>query len=306
MQGISLQQFYFDASNLRFGRKGVYSTIVSLPFSPLRGILKPQLKFIEEENSMMIGSKIANYRKKLGITQDTLAQKLLVSNQAVSKWESDQCCPDISHLPLLADIFGITIDELFGRNRSAPATGPNVPWKADDALHVAVFRGTTYIGCSDVCAEMTFQYEGPALNIDCALNLHCTAVSGNVSAGGNVECDDVYGNVHAGGSVCCDDVYGSVTAGGNATCDNVNGNVHAGGNISCDVVECGAEAGGNITCAEICGTATAKGDIYCDEINIEPPSDQFQKKAKAQSIHIHKEANTDGNTHTVTYTIHKE
>ena len=68
---------------------------------------------------MTIGSKIAFYRKKLGITQDALAQKLNVSNQAVSKWESDQCCPDISLLPLLADIFGTTIDALFVR---APST----------------------------------------------------------------------------------------------------------------------------------------------------------------------------------------
>ena len=49
---------------------------------------------------MIIGSKIAFNRKKLGITQDALAQKLEVSNQAVSKWESDQCSPDISLLPL--------------------------------------------------------------------------------------------------------------------------------------------------------------------------------------------------------------
>lgn len=40
---------------------------------------------------MTLGNKIATYRKKLGITQEGLAKKLDVTNQAVSKWESDQC-----------------------------------------------------------------------------------------------------------------------------------------------------------------------------------------------------------------------
>ena len=235
---------------------------------------------------MTLGSKIAFYRKKLGITQDTLAQKLEVSNQAVSKWESDQCCPDISLLPILADIFVITIDELFGRDVSSMKTAPDVPWEDDDTLHVAVFHGRTYIGRSEVCREMTFQYEGPALNIDCALNLHCGDVSGNVTAGGNVQCDDVYGSVNTGGSVTCDDVKGDASAGGNITCDLVEGN---------------AEAGGNITCAEICGTVTACGNVYCDEINVEPPSDRSQT-----SIQIHKAESNQGNTHTITYTISKE
>jgi len=254
---------------------------------------------------MIIGSKIAFYRKKLGITQDALAQKLEVSNQAVSKWESDQCCPDISLLPRLADIFGITIDELFDRKAPSVEAAPDVPWEDDDILHVAVFHGRTYIGRSEACTEMTFHYEGPALNIDCALNLHCDAVSGNVTAGGSVNCSDVYGSVQSGGSVSCDEVYGSVNAGGNVTCDDVNGDVHAGGSITCDIVEGNAEAGCNITCAEICGSVTAEGDIYCDEINVEPPPYQSRKDSKPQNIHIHKEEKHEGNTHTITYTVSK-
>lgn len=240
---------------------------------------------------MTIGNKIAFYRKKLGITQDALAQKLEVSNQAVSKWESDQCCPDISLLPLLADIFSITIDELFDRKASSVETAPDVPWEDDDTLHVAVFHGRTYIGRSDACNEMTFHYDGPALNIDCALNLHCDAVSGKVTAGG---------------SITCDEVYGSVNAGGNVTCDDVNGDVHAGGSITCDIVEGNAAAGGNISCDEICGAVTAKGNVYCDEINVEPPSDQTRREGNPKSIHIRKEKKAEGNTHTITYTSNKD
>lgn len=248
---------------------------------------------------MIIGSQIAFYRKKLGITQDALAQKLEVSNQAVSKWESDQCCPDISLLPRLADIFEITIDALFGRETPREKTIPNVPWADDDTLHVAVFHGRTYIG-GDACGEMTFQYEGPALNIDCALNLHCGDVSGNVNAGGSVECDDVYGSLQAGGNVTCDEVYGSVSAGGNVTCDDVKGDARAGGGVTCDVIEGNVEAGGSITCAEICGNVNAEGDVYCDEINVERPSGQ------SKNLHIHKAEKAEGSTHTITYTISRD
>ena len=73
---------------------------------------------------MTLGNKIATYRKKLGITQEGLAKKLDVTNQAVSKWESDQCCPDIVLLPKIADIFGISLDELFDRKIKSSAALP--------------------------------------------------------------------------------------------------------------------------------------------------------------------------------------
>ena len=56
------------------------------------------------------GQRIAALRKERGMTQEALAQKLGITNQAVSKWESDQCCPDIMQLPALADIFEISLD----------------------------------------------------------------------------------------------------------------------------------------------------------------------------------------------------
>lgn len=62
-----------------------------------------------------LGKRISQYRKNLGMTQDKLAEQLGVTAQAVSKWENDQSCPDITTLPRLAEIFGITTDELLGR-----------------------------------------------------------------------------------------------------------------------------------------------------------------------------------------------
>lgn len=61
-------------------------------------------------------------RRQRGLKQDELAQMLNVSPQAVSKWENDQSCPDISLLPQLAAILGITVDELLsGKQTLAPA-----------------------------------------------------------------------------------------------------------------------------------------------------------------------------------------
>lgn len=61
-----------------------------------------------------LGNRIAANRKRLGLTQDQLAEQLGVTPQAVSKWENNQSCPDIAILPKLAQIFGITTDELMG------------------------------------------------------------------------------------------------------------------------------------------------------------------------------------------------
>ena len=59
-----------------------------------------------------IGNRIAKYRKAKGLTQEALANLMGVSSQAVSKWETDASCPDISALPQLCKILGISTDEL--------------------------------------------------------------------------------------------------------------------------------------------------------------------------------------------------
>ena len=70
---------------------------------------------------MTIGKRIALLRKEKGLTQEELATHMGVSPQAVSKWENDQTCPDISALPKLARLFGVTVDELLeGKQELAP------------------------------------------------------------------------------------------------------------------------------------------------------------------------------------------
>ena len=64
---------------------------------------------------MELGTNIRRYRKEMGLTQEKLAYELGVSLQAVSRWENDITYPDITMLPVIADYFGVTIDELMGR-----------------------------------------------------------------------------------------------------------------------------------------------------------------------------------------------
>ena len=70
---------------------------------------------------MTIGKRIAFLRKEKGLTQEELAQHMGISPQAVSKWENDQTCPDISALPKLARLFGVTVDELLEGKEALPA-----------------------------------------------------------------------------------------------------------------------------------------------------------------------------------------
>ena len=68
---------------------------------------------------MNIGHKIQEQRKQKGITQEELAAELGVTAAAVSKWENGYTQPDIFMLCALADFFGVTTDELLGRDRKS-------------------------------------------------------------------------------------------------------------------------------------------------------------------------------------------
>ena len=63
-------------------------------------------------NNQTFGTTIAALRKAQGMTQLELAEKMGVTDKAVSKWERDLSFPDVSSLPKLAEIFGVTVDEL--------------------------------------------------------------------------------------------------------------------------------------------------------------------------------------------------
>ena len=184
---------------------------------------------------MDLGKRIAYYRKNKEITQDALAKLLGISNQAVSKWETNQSCPDIELLPMIADVFEITLDELFDRVSSVNAQiltkeTEVLPWEDDETLRAVLFVGhrlvqgeTLRADMNSICKEINFNYDGTARNIESYFNVCCENVEGNVAAGDYVECGDVSGTVTAGTYVECGDVGKNVMSGGYVECGDVGG-----------------------------------------------------------------------------------
>jgi transcriptional regulator with XRE-family HTH domain len=64
------------------------------------------------EMKMTLGEKLKSARKSVGLTQEQLADKLMVSRQAITKWESDKGMPDIENLKKLSKLLNVSIDYL--------------------------------------------------------------------------------------------------------------------------------------------------------------------------------------------------
>lgn len=86
-----------------------------------------------------IGTRIASRRKELKMTQEDLAVKLGVSAQAVSKWENDASCPDISLLPQMVKVLDITTDELLTGKTSKVQVLPEETRKSLDELTLRIY-----------------------------------------------------------------------------------------------------------------------------------------------------------------------
>ena len=98
---------------------------------------------------MKFSEKIIWCRKKSGLSQEMLAEKVGVSRQAVSKWEIGESEPEISKLKVLAEIFGVTVDWLLSEseepyineNNSDVRIGESVPGQDDTYLSAKVSTG---------------------------------------------------------------------------------------------------------------------------------------------------------------------
>ena len=79
---------------------------------------------------MKLSEKIYTCRKKAGLSQEALAEKLGVSRQAVSKWETEEAIPELSKIPMMAKIFGVTADFLLSDEENfedAPKQHEEIP-----------------------------------------------------------------------------------------------------------------------------------------------------------------------------------
>ncbi len=223
-----------------------------------------------------ISSTISSLRKQQNMTQDSLADKLGVTFQAISKWENGISCPDIGLLPEIASIFNVSVDYLFGikgegYSQTAPVntitTNTKLPWEDDNTLRAVLYKGRTLIDCDTYPMdyenfEFTFVYDGEALNVESYLSLKCNDVEGNATAGHGLECKDVNGNVTSGHGVNCKDIGGNVYAGHGVNCQDVGGAVQAGHNVTCGEVGGGVNAGHSVHCGDVGGSVNGAQGVH--------------------------------------------
>ena len=67
-----------------------------------------------KDKNLVFAERFASLRKSRGLTQRAIAEKLGITDRAVSKWETGRGTPKFSDTPILASIFGVTTDYLFG------------------------------------------------------------------------------------------------------------------------------------------------------------------------------------------------
>ncbi len=77
-----------------------------------------------------IADNLVGYRKKAGLTQQQLAEKLNYSDKAVSKWERAEAIPDVVVLKTIADIYGIKVDDFFSEQVAEKKVGDNKHFRA--------------------------------------------------------------------------------------------------------------------------------------------------------------------------------
>jgi transcriptional regulator with XRE-family HTH domain len=186
---------------------------------------------------MSIGKNIASFRKAKGWTQAELGEKIGVSNQAVSKWESGTSMPDVMLLPVLADAFECYIDELFSREVKTEIHYDHCaefPWADDNTIRIFQTVGKKIIKsqeantCIEVafprnCNETTRQY----FKVEVLGNLMSdSSINGDVVCHGYIDCHEINGDVSAQGSITAHEIssHGKIVC-DSLKCDKIEGEV---------------------------------------------------------------------------------
>ena len=125
-----------------------------------------------EHKSM--GSIISTRRKELGLTQNDLAEKMGVTDKAVSKWERSLSCPDLASIPKLAEVLGISLEELLNSdnlNSPKPKETPKIifGWLLDMFLLAIAF----YEGISIIIIAQQYEFINNTLLSSLGLGLVC-------------------------------------------------------------------------------------------------------------------------------------
>ena len=99
-------------------------------------------------NNKTIGEIISSLRKEKGMTQSDLAEKMNVTDKAVSKWERNLSCPDVNSIPRLAEVLGVSVEELLNAQKKENLSNK----KVDEIFNTALMGVGLAMG---ICVVVT-------------------------------------------------------------------------------------------------------------------------------------------------------
>ena len=117
-----------------------------------------------------IGEVIRSLRKEKGMTQSDLAEKMNVTDKAVSKWERNLSCPDVNSIPKLAEILGTTVEELLN------AQGKKENNKINEIINIALIGIGLAMGICIMVTSILKQIDMNSAIIMLGIGISCLAI----------------------------------------------------------------------------------------------------------------------------------
>lgn len=117
-----------------------------------------------------IGEMISSLRKEKGMTQNDLAEKMNVTDKAVSKWERNLSCPDINSIPKLAEILGTSVEDLLNAQVKKQAN------KIDDIVNISLIGVGLAMGICIIVSSILNQMDTNNAVIMLGIGMSCLAI----------------------------------------------------------------------------------------------------------------------------------
>lgn len=129
----------------------------------------------KQTDKQTLGMMIATLRKEKGMTQLDLAEKMGLTDKAVSKWERNLSCPDINAIPQLADVLGVSVEELM-QAKKEPAAAER-PSKGEQIVDTALKGVGIAMGIAVTVLTFLNQIETRSAIVMLGIGLSCLAIS---------------------------------------------------------------------------------------------------------------------------------
>ena len=117
-----------------------------------------------------IGEMICSLRKEKGMTQNDLAEKMNVTDKAVSKWERNLSCPDINSIPKLAEILGTSVEDLLNAQVKKQTN------KIDDIVNISLIGVGLAMGICIIVSSILNQIDTNNAVIMLGIGMSCLAI----------------------------------------------------------------------------------------------------------------------------------